>query len=362
MFLFIVSCTKEEANTILSCENSLYNWKIETISLRNGIQKQNDVYFASEKVGFSVGNAGSIMKTDNGGENWEILEFNYLPETGFNPNSLTSANLETAFFIDDLIGYIGGEGVKLSIDSTENKDAVFLITNNGGSSWNKTYLKGVEKVHDLKFSNISSGVGLFSLKGSNEIKLFMTEDAGINWNEIELPVYKIATRKFIDSEDAIIVIGEDENFISKILISLDDGRTWEVKSVNQEICNNFYFINDKVGFASCKSSHLPTNNFKTIDGGDSWQRTESPYNVFSIIHFSSIDEGFIINPKIEYEGGAGNLYPIIRSYEYNQTNDGGNNWDKIEINENCNLIGVTHSPSKEHFFSIGITANKFMLE
>ena len=89
-YLLLISCNKQETETTLRaiCTNVLDNWEINSNSYHSGIQKQNDIFFPTNDIGYSAGNAGSIMKTINGGENWEVLEFYYLPEVGINTSSL----------------------------------------------------------------------------------------------------------------------------------------------------------------------------------------------------------------------------------------------------------------------------------
>jgi photosystem II stability/assembly factor-like uncharacterized protein len=362
LIIFIFSCNKEDVKQTLSCKNILDKWEVKSVSIHDGLQKQNDIFFPTESIGFSVGNAGSIMKTNDEGENWEIIEFHYLPETGINSNSLTKARLLTAFFIDELIGYVGGEGETSALNSSTNTDAVFLTTVDGGTNWNKIYIEGVRKINDLIFSDSNNGLGLFYMADSNEKKLFRTENAGVNWSEVDLPIDKIASNKFVNSENKIIIRGVDETDKSIILTSLDNGENWETNSTQQEICNRIYFINDEVGFASCGLLFFPETVYKTIDGGSSWQEVESPFNVSSLIHFNSEEEGFIINPNIEYVEGGGELNPVLQHYEVFQTIDGGENWKKSEIDKSCNLMGVSYSPSKKVFFNIGNTANKFKIK
>ena len=70
-------------------------------------KKQNDIFFPSDQIGYSVGNAGSIMRTINGGTSWEVIQHYYLPEEGINKLAPTKAILESVYFINDSIGFAG---------------------------------------------------------------------------------------------------------------------------------------------------------------------------------------------------------------------------------------------------------------
>lgn len=359
--IFIISCGKEEVVSILPCTKILDKWKVESINVHDGIQKQNDIFFPVDHIGYSVGNAGSIMKTIDKGKNWEIIEFYYLPETGINSNSLTKARLLTAYFIDELVGYIGGEGEISHLNNT-NTDAVLLTTIDGGNNWNKNYIEGVRKINDLVFSDSENGLGLFSMRDNNELKLLRTENGGEDWNKVNLSVDKLGSYKFVISENKIFIIGINEANISILLTSENNGQDWKAISIQQEECNRIYFINDEIGFASCGLLFFPETTYKTNDGGNSWQEMKTPFNVSSLIHFNTEEEGFVINPNIEYKEGGGELTPELQHYEVFQTIDGGENWEQSEIDKSCNLMGVSYSPSKKLLFSMGSKANKFELK
>jgi len=57
----------------------------------------NEVQFTSDIVGYIVGDNGTLLKTIDGGENW-----NSLP-------SGTSQDLVSLWFLDNEVGFIGGE-------------------------------------------------------------------------------------------------------------------------------------------------------------------------------------------------------------------------------------------------------------
>lgn len=105
--IFISSCHKENLQSNTNCTDFLENWDIQISEYNPGIQKQNDIFFPSDQIGYSVGNAGSIMRTINGGTSWEVIQHYYLPEEGINKLAPTKAILESVYFINDSIGFAG---------------------------------------------------------------------------------------------------------------------------------------------------------------------------------------------------------------------------------------------------------------
>lgn len=364
--LLLIACNKDEAKTdrTTTCTNILDEWEITTNTYTAGIQRQNDLFFPSNDIGYSVGNAGTIMKTINGGDAWKVLEYYYLPEVGINAHSLTKAILYTTYFVDESVGFIGGAG-EISYINNTSTGAVLLNTVDGGNQWNKRYLDNVRKINDLIFFDKFKGLGLFTVLNSNydsELKLFSTEDGGENWNEVILPIDKIVLYNFIAAPTNIMIVGKDGNDKGVLLVTENTGLSWDLKNFPESGCNRLYFIDDQNGFASCGVLFLPENKYQTRDGGNSWVQIESPINISSLIHFNTVEKGFVINPVIEYIEGGGELTPQLQFYEVFQTTDGGLNWNKTKIDKECDLMGVSYAASKNTFYSIGNTANKFQVK
>ena len=137
-FNIITSCTKDQAapiGTKTLCSQSLEGWIIESYD-HFGIPKMKDVFFPSKQIGFAVSFGGFIMRITEGGKQWEIKHYDEFAELTDNFNSSASPYLKTLYFINDSIGYIGGEGER-DFGSSFKTDAVLLKTINSGESWSK---------------------------------------------------------------------------------------------------------------------------------------------------------------------------------------------------------------------------------
>ncbi|MBX7240191.1 MAG: hypothetical protein K1X92_00485 [Bacteroidia bacterium] len=99
---------------IMKTEDAGYSWK--------HTPAENDffsaIHFITPETGYAVGRTGTILKTQNGGESWEILR---------NGNTLFKERLRLndVYFTDTQTGYIVGD------------KGLFCKTTDGGQSWIK---------------------------------------------------------------------------------------------------------------------------------------------------------------------------------------------------------------------------------
>jgi photosystem II stability/assembly factor-like uncharacterized protein len=108
-----------------------------------------DIYFPSDQVGYAGGEGGVLKKTTNGGVSWSSI------------NSGTTSDINSIFFINDLVGYIAG------INST-------FKTTDGGTSW--AIVNPLSNVYAIHFYTIDSG---YAVTGGGS--LLKTIDAGNSW-------------------------------------------------------------------------------------------------------------------------------------------------------------------------------------
>jgi len=357
------SCKKEPLVLGRPCSDPLEGWEISSVEYPD-VQRQNDLFFPTNETGFSVGNAGTIMKTSNGGLDWEVLEQYYAAAEGTNQNALTKARLLTTYFVDELVGYAGGEGEKSYFDNT-NTNAVFLKTIDGGNTWNKQYLDNIIEIKDLFFFDQENGLAYCSGLNSDNNRIlqwFATVDGGENWEEMVLPVSKIKSYQFISSPAHLRILASDHADNPVLLTTNDNGINWQTQNVPDSDCNRIYFIADQAGFSTFGLLFSSETAYKTTNGGDSWEAVDFPMNESSLIHFKTPDEGFVINSIYEPVEGGGEIHDFLKSFEVFQTFDGGNNWVKTELDKACNLVGINYSPSGNLFFTLGDTANRFEMQ
>lgn len=360
---FAFSCKKDgdtSSRFYTPCETVLDNWKINVFPLPE-VQRQNDLFFTSDETGYTVGNAGTIIKTTNGGQDWEFLERYYdLTTYSIVEDALTKARLVTVYFVDEAVGYVGGRG-ESSLSPGEITDAVLLKTTDGGLTWSKQYLPEIREVKDLYFFDTDNGLAIFMLYDENNYlknKLFATHDAGKTWEEVPMPNLTVRSSQFeIGPSGVGVWVGENYSN-SKYIRSNDQGVTWQEIPLSSTECNGVKFQNDLIGFAYCDGKY-----YKTTDGGNSWEVITSHVLGRAILkHFNTVTEGFAFVPVYDFKTGGGEAWQELNSFEVYQTTDGGITWKKSVIEKECDFTGTIFAYSDEVFYTLGWGAvNKFKM-
>jgi photosystem II stability/assembly factor-like uncharacterized protein len=271
--------------TIIKSTNGGTNW--ENIYLNLSLELLS-LSFIDEDQGTIVGENGAIIRTTDGGINWEWQE------TG------TANTLWSVHFSDDNNGWAVG-------------DNIVLKTNNGGNSWvmqNTGYGSFYSDVVMIDSSNIY-------IIGTNEI--LKTSDAGVTWGYYD--TYhnwhgSLFAADFIDVNNGIVV-GDGIT-----LKTSDGGISWGINPINNGLYDVKYFSND-VAIAPAASGQI----LKTTNGGVNWFQLF--YSHFGFRNISFFDQNIGIS--------TGWQNSIIK------TNDGGITW--IEVSKNTRSFASLYSIS-----------------
>lgn len=235
----------------------------------------NDVDFINSNFGMAVGNGGTLLKTTNGGESWEIIELS------------TKATLNDIHFVNESIIWISGSSNTL------------LKSTNGGSTWSTVstggYYSNIEKIF---FTDSQTG-WLLSRNGISTI--LKTTNGGISWQSISTGSDYLTILYMIDNQNGWI--SGSNGLLKK---TVDGGATWTTISVNGNTGSSsaIYFLNTQVGWVI-----FDNLLYKTLDGGTTW--TSSNLNGYGItsIYFTDSSIGYYCN----YNG-------VLR------TTNGGSTW------------------------------------
>lgn len=214
----------------------------------NGGQNWNTLYsdtnlqvwaldFVNSFTGYAAGSFGTILKTTNRGDNWSLL------------NTGISNAFQGIYFMNENTGFVSGS-------------IIVLKTTNGGNSWSNLNTPNIsfETNTDVYFSN--SLTGFFS---TNAGRIGRTSDGGANWTIVR-----------DQSGDAV----------------------WRLS-----------FTDSLTGYG-CTSGG---NAVKTLNGGLNWYNQSTPLseNLYGI-HFPAKDTGFICSwsGKIlkTVNGGGGSVF------------------------------------------------------
>jgi len=293
-------------------------WKVDIHDVPS-LPALRDVFFSSYNNGYAVGNAGTIIKTVNSGETWDVInKYDFI-------DAVTELMLTTVHFIDDKIGFIGSSEKRCCFGEELNLGSVFLTTTNGGESWDKKYFPDIKEFYEIIFFDAMTGLALANVdeSGNSVRKILRTTDGGQDWQPISIPgINGIATYELNARPNIFPVIGINSIGVKVLLVSNDNGQSWKIKDLPAAECNRVYFYDTNVGFVSCGNQV-----FKTTNGGTTWDfMPGSPFNLFSVVHFNSEDEGIIINGHYHFEVSHGEGWDILDYYDIYETQDGGQEW------------------------------------
>lgn len=217
-----------DSGTIIHTENGGDHWSAQEAHTANAL---HGVCFINVDTGWAVGDSGTIIYTEDGGEHWSTQETN-----------MTNA-LRGVCFISPDTGRAVGE-------------AVILTTANGGATWLPTPVD--ETLYGVSFPDASHG-WVVGTRGT----ILRTNNGGQSWT----PQWTGASLPFLD----VASVGADEGWVvgvgGRILHTGDGGADWsEQGSQTDRVLRGIAFMNNRSGFFVGDQGSLS----HTLDGGQNW--------------------------------------------------------------------------------------------
>lgn len=212
--------------------------------------------FSDSLNGWAVGGKGLIIRTTDGGKNWEKLK------------APTHSELHAAHFFNSQVGYIAGRekfGDKVTDEVWGNME--ILCTKSSGEEWRICY-KEKKPSSVFRITTPSESEALIVLDGN---RLIRTDNQGATWHLVDLHGKKVSSVA-LTRDGALWIVGNNGSFEH----SDDRGRTWQHMRTFDVNANNtnwwdVAFNQAGAGIAVGESGLLAA----TLDSGKTWKMLDS---------------------------------------------------------------------------------------
>lgn len=262
--------------TILRTTNGGDLWQIQLFDWNYDIR---DIYFPSINTGYAVGGmhpvGALVMKTTNNGINWVTLS----GITTLQP--LINSWLNSVYFLNENTGYIAGY------------NGTLMKTTNGGIIWDQQVIGTTFYLNDIYFTNLNTGY----ISGQNGI-LKKTTNAGSNWFDLQTGVGSDINSIFFRNDNTGYIAGYN-GYIGK---TTNAGSNWSLQQLSFAITTvdwtSIYFADDNTGYAVGQQ----VVEFKTTNAGLNWF-FQLPIEVGNLesVYFTSPDTGYATG--VDFYGG-----------------------------------------------------------
>ncbi|HMS33799.1 MAG TPA: YCF48-related protein [Ignavibacteria bacterium] len=259
---------------------------------------------------YAVGNNGTFMKSEDGGDTWLINTQAGITENLF--GSLGTNNLNTAWFFDVNTGIVAGQSV--SGDGGKIKR-----TTDGGTTFNEIDLglgSGLARVTKITFINATTGY----LCGNSVVQAMMTTDAGLSWtqyNNLPNPSASYSSICVLDANN--IYLGESSG--RKMVKTSDGGASWNEDILPGTTGIDFLdieFQNINTGYVGGSSNYFAY----TTNAGSSWTQAVFPNKNNGVYDLKIV---------------GSRVYALSSYYSYFYTSNLGVTWDSVNFTDPSNV-------------------------
>ncbi len=331
---------------ILKTTDGGSNWNSYSIAqLVNNILS---IFFCDVNTGF-LGVGGKIFKSTNSGVNWAVV---------YQDSLNNSRDYRSIVFVNQTTGYTVGNFGRV-IKTTDSGNSWFQIASNydydlksicavnesrliscgtkgkiiestnQGITWTQTHSDPGFTFYSVHFAGESSVYAA----GSKGITVKST-DAGDSWIKLSSGIYQNITKcYFADENTGFAACGNDT-----ILKTTNSGLTWNILlTVYPDTkFSSLFFIDQNTGFAGGNHSMV----IKTTDGGSTW-------NNLTPVAQSTVFTIYFVNPSTGYVGGD-LLFNVCK------TTNGGVDWVTQDIPTQGDIRQIKFFNSNTGFVGTGI--------
>ena len=251
----------------------------------NTSQRLLGLYFLNESTGWAVGENGAHVKTEDGGQTWVDLGIN------------TNLDLHDVQFLDTQTGFAVGEA-----------GAIFRTTD-GGFSWTSIPSNSIRILRSIHFINENVGVIV-----GNTSEIIRTTDGGLTWNRQGVTFNGGTSADQFRTLTSVDFVDENNGwtvgFLGVMWRTTDGGLTWNRQQAPQNVLlNDVSFFDTNTGWAVGANGTV----FGTTNGGSTWTAQQSQIT-------TSLNSVYALNGQVVYIAGDG---PTILN-----TNVGGTTWQR----------------------------------
>jgi len=249
----------------------------------NTNQRLLTLFFLDENNGWAGGNEGCIIRTTDGGNNWNYFSIG------------TKYTVHSVHFVDSLKGWAA------LYSFIPYRAGYIMNTTDGGASWNLQLTVDNHTLHNVYFYDQyfgwaigSSGVFLRTVDGGNNWEFNLVSD---QWN---WALY------FISPNNGWIGDGYS-GYIQK---TTNGGYSWQLKAIPTYFrIMDIYFINDNVGWAVGQDGVI----LKSTNGGETWNhQTSGTFLELNDVKFANVNCGWVVGMNgviLHTTDGGINWYP-----------------------------------------------------
>lgn len=342
----------------------------------------SQIQFTSELTGYASGYyyysafGGAVMRTTNGGLNWEKTRFNKFEVTDlFFINSNTgfftgwrdsynyvykTTNSGINWFIADSI-YSSFFLIKFydeNIGMIASKYNTFSFTTDGGYNWSTQYNGHWHEPTQILCLDKDTWIVLDNVYGINK-----TTDRGVNWIYMNYDSIGLECASMFFLNDTTVFAYSYNKTVFK---SSNSGNNWfqigAISNIYSQYYNDIVFLNDMTGYINFyKGVH------KTTNGGFNWFNSVADTTTsFNALYFLNRDTGFIAGDKgiIYRTTTGGEEYippPVILPDDYNLFQNYPNPFNistnlNFDVSRNSNISISIYNIAGKKLFDL---TNKF---
>lgn len=202
--------------------------------------KFRDLVFLTPDIGLAVGDSATVVRTEDGGKNWKVLE-------------AVRDSDDTLYALSCPSGNVFAGGGK-----------TLLRSQNQGKVWDRIPMRGLSDLRSLAFANAGLGFAL-----SQEGQFFRSLDGGRNWDLVTLPQGTPPMRCLYLTDAQNLWLAGDQGHT---LRTSDGGKTWTASQLPQPLTAvALQSQGSRVFLATKDTGNTATTVFESSDSGATWK-------------------------------------------------------------------------------------------